>query len=150
MRGYYLTDEDFAEATANGISKQNAYNRYYILGWSRKRAVTQPLVRRTYDWEKWKEKSLVKRASFNKRISEGWAPEDAALVPPYHDRYKGSKITQEHYKIAEANGIGKNTVSMRVYTYKWSVEDAIKLPPGTTKSYKKLKYQALVKERVSK
>lgn len=33
----YLTDQDYEVAKQNGISKINAYNRFYILGWSKEK-----------------------------------------------------------------------------------------------------------------
>lgn len=44
-------------------------------------------------------------------------------------------LTEEHYKIAESNGISRSTAYARVYVYKkrWPIDKAITEPPKPTK-----------------
>lgn len=132
----YLTDEDYVIAEANGISKDNAYQRVYTYGWDVEKAITEPLKRQIdikSQWEKYKDASKVAKSTFYGRLAKGWESEKAALTPPIlnksEDKYPDSKIKAEHIKIAEANGITRNTLISRVHTYKWDIERATTEPP---------------------
>jgi hypothetical protein len=80
----YLTDDDFATAARNGISRRRAYERFYNWGWERERAITQPLQKRGHLWVQYKAKCAeinLSRAGFIGRIDSGMTPEQAATTP---------------------------------------------------------------------
>lgn len=130
----YLTKQDYETAQKNGISRKNAYNRFYNLGWSREKTITHSIIKKNL-WEQWKDKAVVKNITFYHRVQSGWDYEKAATTPllSQAERYKHSpvKISEEQLKIADLNGINRYTVRQRVYNYKWPVEKAITLPAGT-------------------
>ena len=43
MTREYLTDEDYAEALSNGISRKQLSNRFNFHKWDKRRAITQPI-----------------------------------------------------------------------------------------------------------
>jgi hypothetical protein len=77
----YLTDADFARAERNGIHAQCVKQRFYSLGWSKERSITQKYRPNRNLWEKYKNESLVGLETFKSRIRRGWEPEDAAMIP---------------------------------------------------------------------
>ena len=127
----YLTPEDFATAEKNGISEERAKARFYKMGWSKQRAITQKLKKPQHDWNKYHHQSLVTAQTFYQRIKKGMTPEEAALTPPLPKgcRFgKTIKITQEHMEQAVKNGIKVSTLYARVYNYDWDVERAVTEP----------------------
>lgn len=124
-----FTPEDYERAAANGISRDALANRVYSQGWDKERAITQPLnqkSQRTMIWEKLKDRAVVNRATYNKRVHNGMSPEKAALTPIERPNY-----TAEDVEKAESNGISYNTFKNRINTYKWPVEVATTAPLGT-------------------
>jgi hypothetical protein len=127
----YLTPQDFETAKKNGISEERAKARFYKLGWTKQRTITQKTRKPQHDWFKYKDKSLVSMQTFYQRIKKGMSPEEAALTPPVPlggrlDR--PMKITKEHIERAAKNGIKAATLNHRVYGYRWDVERAVTEP----------------------
>ena len=110
----YLTDDDYNIAEQNGISKVRAYQRFYVKGWSREEAITKPLANSQFKPYKAKcEEIGLNWHTFLRRVRRGMKPENA-LYPPAPPR-----ITSERIKQAAENGICLDTLSARVYQYKW-------------------------------
>lgn len=129
----YLTEKDYEIAEKNGICRDYAYQRFYMLGWSRDKAITTPVSRYQRLWAKYKDISLVSGPTFYRRVREGMPPEEAANTPPLPPRAmnKGKgKFTKQHLAIAAGNGINEKTAKARVYAYRWPVELAITVPIG--------------------
>lgn len=129
----YLTDEDFALAEANGIRKALAYDRFYRLGWAKKRATTETPKRRIWpDYKEEAEANGVTRHMFFKRIGDGIEPEEAiAMGYIGHGSNRGQhkkRLGRMHVEIAEANGIPEGTARNRVNLYGWDIERAITEP----------------------
>jgi hypothetical protein len=127
----YLTPKDFETAKRNGISEERAKARFYKLGWSKQRAITQEIKKPQYDWHKYKDKSTVSEQTFYQRIKKGMSPEEAAFTPPVPlggrlDR--PIKLTKEDIKRGARNGIKVATLYQRIYNYKWDVERAVTEP----------------------
>jgi hypothetical protein len=83
MDDFYLTEEDYAIAANNGISRKRAYQRFYQNGWEKERSITQPIVKGTL-WEKFSEKCEVigiTKAAFYSRVYRGMSPEEASSYP---------------------------------------------------------------------
>lgn len=129
----YLSPEDFQKAKDNGIEYETVYNRFYILGWPKEKAITKPVMRRGWGWKDYEEACAnlgISKSAFYKRIKEGWDLTKASTTPfvPYHERKKNVKITEEVKAIAEKNGIPLGTLKSRVYLYKWDVQRAMTEP----------------------
>lgn len=125
---YYLTGADYKVAEANGIPRDDAYNRYYRCGWDKERALTEPVgtyVRVTPNmkaWEEWKEvakKNKITKEMFFNRLNrkKKMTPEDAATRPKGYR--VGGTISPEIYALAEKNGIPKTTLRNRIFRQKW-------------------------------
>lgn len=131
---YYLTEEDYAIAKSNGISRNLAYYRYYVLKQDLERVLTEAIGesrRRTPNailWEEWKhvaEENGVTKVNFFNRLNAKrrvkWTPEEAASTPVTDKRFRRkAKITPAHYELAEKNGIAKSTLQNRVYNLHWN------------------------------
>jgi hypothetical protein len=121
----YLTDKDYEIAKGNGISHQAAYNRFYIYGYSRERAVTEP-IKDQYKWgyEKWKDHCQrlgISPALFRARRRSGWGPRKSATTPIIStaERSKAaSEINRRHPKeyleLAISNGLSRACFYQRV------------------------------------
>lgn len=123
----YLTAEDYAAAIKNGISRKNAYQRFYVYGWTKERTINEPLRDRSF-FKKYKEKCAeigLNYQTFLKRLRRGISPEDALYLP------KKPKLSPDLIAIAEKNGISPSTAKIRAYQYKWSVDRAITEPVHT-------------------
>jgi hypothetical protein len=134
----FPTPEEFKIAKANGISYDNVYNRVYTLGWDVQRAITTPIMKPNM-WHQYKEKCEklgVNQNMFYQRIHAGKTPEEASSYPPVppSDRApnkRGAKVTPELVKLAEQNGISKQTLVARVYMYRWEPMKAATTPVKT-------------------
>lgn len=134
----YLTDKDFEIAAENGISRANAIQRFYTYGFSKERAITERVKTKTLlgTWRPVLAITKVSESTFYRNMKvKGMTPFEAATTAPKKiGREKNTgKLTEEHIKIAEANGIPRQTVMSRVYTYvpKWDVQRAITEPVNT-------------------
>jgi hypothetical protein len=126
-----LTKSDYIIADLNGIPKKTVQTRVYTNGWDVDRAITQPVQQQTGIWTAWKDKMIVSRSVFYKRLKEGMSPEDAAMTPPtpYHERnQRKALLGHKEFERAAENGIAKITVKNRVYVLNWSVEKAVTTP----------------------
>lgn len=137
---YYLTEDDYLKAEKNGISRKNLYNRHYILGWSVEKSITEPMKVHKVRWKHFEEKCQkvgLSRAGFFHRIERGMDPELASSIPPTpkggHFQNRPGKLTKIDYEVAAANGIKRGTVMARVYSYGWSVEEAVSLKSRETR-----------------
>jgi hypothetical protein len=128
---YYLTEEDYARAASNGISRAMAYNRYYrCKGYDLERALTEPpgtYKRSTPNmqaWEEWApiaELNGISRQCFYNRLNarkREWTPEEAARTPIGSTRF--TRISPEIYALAEKNGIPIQTLRTRVSNQHWT------------------------------
>lgn len=130
----YLSPEDFETAKKNGINYHNAYERFYKRGWSKERAITEPIRDKAFSlYAKYKDICVVSRRAFENRIKRGMEPEAAATTPreDYTVRSGKGKLSKKLYEQALENGIGHATLHARVYIYNWSVERAISTPVNT-------------------
>lgn len=139
---YYLTPADYARAEEYGISKGNVYNRFYVLNWSKERAITTPIKRdkEKVRWRKIANQNGISTSSFYDRIRRiGWDYERAATTPimtkeQIRQASRKSRLrvfTEEQLLEAEKNGIPKRTAYQRVKNYKWTPERAVTEPVRT-------------------
>ncbi|USK56546.1 hypothetical protein LIS82_08780 [Cytobacillus solani] len=80
----YLTDQDYELAESRGISRQNAYLRFYQYGWSKRRTINTPVKVYANPWLEWKsiaESNGISERRFRKRVAAKWTPERAATEP---------------------------------------------------------------------
>lgn len=78
----YLSEEDFKIAESNGISRHNAFQRFYYYGWTKEKSITEPMRSantRLYK-QRCKEIGLSYR-TFCRRLERGWSAERALMVP---------------------------------------------------------------------
>ena len=133
-RYFYITDDDFETAEANGIKTLTVKNRVYRDGWDIDRAITQPVEKHDpfcKGWHDWKDKALVSKSTYLSRVRKGWTYEEAALTKPMtHSEAsrKKRKYSEELYRIARENGISEGVVRYRVSQMKWDIEKAITTP----------------------
>ncbi|MCM3747432.1 hypothetical protein M3223_08700 [Paenibacillus pasadenensis] len=141
---FYITPEEYAQAAANGISGQTLEVRIRQHGWSKQRALTEPVNRRHYKhpaYDQFKdqaEQNGIPPRVFGVRLGNGWAPERAATYP-YRPRSLGneriveygrarSKYPAELIERAAANGISRTTFICRVRDSGWDPEVAATRP----------------------
>jgi hypothetical protein len=80
----YLTEEDYAIAASNGISRKRAYQRFYDNGWEKECAITRRIG--ASRWSIYREKceaNGITQQRFNDRIRRGRNLEEAATTPLY-------------------------------------------------------------------
>ena len=97
----YLTDDDYAEALANGIGRKVLYDRFYNRKWDKYRAINQELGRKRkgFDalqrpennefWYRVARSKGMSASTYNKRIGRGMSPEEAATSPLQQRKRKG-------------------------------------------------------------
>lgn len=104
---FYLTDEHYAIAKKNGLSKTLVQKRHYI-GWDIERAITEPKNNQGYL------KEMVKKAADNgiditvyaisdRKNKLGWTDEEIVTIPLGERRNNENK---EYEKRALKNNIG--------------------------------------------
>lgn len=90
-----LTYLDIEKGKERGLSEQVIRHRFYGLGWSKERAISQPLQKRLGLWPKYRhlcEQIGISEATFCQRMKKyGWSPEKAATTPKYANG-KGRKM----------------------------------------------------------
>lgn len=80
----YITDEDYAVAESNGISKFTVDARVRTLYWEIEKAITQKprvlnrIPKIVLDSLK---KNNISKTTYNTRINIGWSVEDACTIP---------------------------------------------------------------------
>ena len=80
---YYITDEEYAIAKKNGISKHTLNYRIRQMGWDKEKALTKP-PRKYTDRAKQIEiakSNGISKTTFYDRLADGWKVEDAYTVP---------------------------------------------------------------------
>lgn len=139
----YLTDEDYIIAEKNGISHQRAYDRFYINGWDKQRAITQPL-KKVSIWEQYRDKCEshgIAKPTFYYRINNGLSPEEAATFPLVtsgsYSFNQQPRLQKEWLETAKKNGIGRSTLDQRIYILKWDIQRAITQPVDASKRRKR-------------
>lgn len=97
MEDMYLTEEDYAIAEKNGISRKRAYQRFYQNGWEKERSITQPIRKGTL-WKNYREKCEsigITKASFYSRIYRGMSPEEASVTPTIPNGFSLKGLTHK-------------------------------------------------------
>lgn len=138
-----LSEEEYAEAKANGVSRVTAYSRRHLCGWSKHDTVNVRLrgdATKSKVRKKYKERRIalgISEYMFDSRVfDEGIDPEVFLSTPELHKKKKAPQrkyaITEEQYKIAEANGIPRKRVQNRLSSKNkaYDVERAITEPVG--------------------
>lgn len=99
----YLSDEDYAEALGNGISRKQLTTRFYFWKWEKRRAITQQIGRRERGfndsrpankdfWYRVAKDRGMDPSTYNKRIKRGLSPEEAATRPLQSNVYKKEAV----------------------------------------------------------
>ncbi|MFN2746935.1 hypothetical protein ACINLE_17650 [Bacillus sp. z60-18] len=145
---FYITPEEFAQAEANGICKDTLIWRIRRQGWSKQRALTEPVkvydrVSYATEWEKWEgvaKENGVSRGLFRGRVARGWDSKKAATTPKIdrnehcrrmHElspRTRRRKFSEDLVKLAESNGVSYATLQCRVTARGWNPHTAATTP----------------------
>lgn len=142
MSKLFLNEEDYKIAESNGISREEADDRFYEHGMSLRRSIyNDKPVRQALPVNlsqvykkaaKSKKKPSVNYQAFARRVKDGWTIEKAL----YHKSRKSFHKDHEKYlKIAETNGISQVVYRQRLQ-YGWSEMDACTVPKRGINSYK--------------
>ncbi|MDT2259634.1 hypothetical protein P7H06_09040 [Paenibacillus larvae] len=137
---FYITPEEYEEASKNGVSAGLLEYRIRTANWSKARAIVTP-PRKFKDRSKWakvaKENGINYQAFLRRVNTYGWSEERAANEPMHTtEQFKRRmricnpvkrKYPVELIKKAEKNGISRNTFSKRV-SCGWSWERAATEP----------------------
>ncbi|MGG0209556.1 nucleoside permease [Bacillus mycoides] len=131
----WLTDEEYARAAANGVSRERLNSRVYDFDWDLELAISAPIgtVRHEYErkyakWLKVASENDINLSTFYSRLGLGWEIQEAAIKPV---RQK-SKAEKTWLNIAKQNGISYQTFMSRIHTRKWDLEKAATTPPINT------------------
>lgn len=141
---FYITPEEYAQAAANGISGHTLDVRIRLHGWSKQRAMTEPVNRRYYKhpaYDQLKglaEENGIPLRVFGVRLCIDWEPERAASYP-HRPRSLGNERIAEYGRArnkypaelierAAANGISRTTFICRVRDSGWDPEVAATRP----------------------
>lgn len=163
---FYITPEEFAQAEANGICKDTLIWRVRRQGWSKQRALTEPVQFQDRDkfsaiWDKWgklAEENGVSRAVFRYRLRRGWTKEKAATTPKIDQnehmkrmcelspRTKRRKFSEKLVKLAEKNGIRYTTLQSRVKKLGWDPYTAATTPVMSLREIQRKGNQAFRKK----
>lgn len=140
----YLTPEDFEIAEKNGISRDRVIDRFYSDGWSKRRAITQPVRKISAERAKYREiaeQHGITNENFSNRVRRGWTLDEASSIPIGQGRELpgsiASKLSKKQIQEAGERGIPKATVLNRVYTLLWPVDKAITVPVNKKHARKK-------------
>jgi hypothetical protein len=139
---YYITPEEYEEASKNGIDSFNLERRIRLLGWNKKRAVTTPLRRQRNrsEWVEIAERNGIGYQTFMSRVNVyGWNEERAATQPLQDRKEAALKATekirvlpQQYLEMAQKNGISYHTFRARIKKG-WDAERAATQPVATNK-----------------
>ncbi len=131
----WLTDEEYARAAANGVSRERLNSRVYDFEWDLELAISAPIgtFRHEYErkhskWLKLASENGINISTFYSRLGLGWECNEAATKPV---RQK-SKSEKKWLNIAKQNGISYQTFMSRIHTRKWDLEKAATTPPINT------------------
>ncbi|MFC7801294.1 hypothetical protein ACFTRE_15690 [Bacillus subtilis] len=145
---FYITPEEFAQAEANGICKDTLIWRIRRKGWSKQRALTEPVQFQDRDkfrveWSKWgkfAEENGVSRSVFYGKVKMGWDSEKAATTPKIDQnehmkrmcelspRTKRRKFSEDLVRLAESNGVSYTNLQNRVTNKGWDPYTAATTP----------------------
>ncbi|MEY9975274.1 hypothetical protein [Lysinibacillus sp. RC79] len=135
---YYITDDDYAIAKRNGISRECVNDRIRGRGWSKERALNTPVQKKNRFSREILEKAKsndIQLQTFRERVRRGWDIESAATVPPIprEERVKRSVSTRRVYPVeiinlADSNGISYGTFKNRVKKLGWDITTAATKP----------------------
>lgn len=131
---FYITPEEYDIAERNGISNKLLYYRIRRDGWSKERAMSQP-VRKRSDYSKWyliAEKNGISRRTFLMRMYNcGWDCERAATEPIKSIKEKvilmaesRRKYSDKIYETLKLNGISRTMFYGRIHRG-WTIERAM-------------------------
>lgn len=135
---YFITEEDFATAEKNGISRKNVTQRVDLYNMDVDKAITKPVKKKnTYDPKMLElaEKNGLLHI-FRPRVNSGNFTEYQAATEPLNTasqagkkgRKNVRKFTDEHLRIMKENGISPGTARQRISVYNMSLEVAITRP----------------------
>lgn len=137
---YYITDEEYEQAEARGISRTTLTYRIRELGWSKSKAMNTPIQKRhhypKHIMDKVKENN-INPSAFRWRVQNGWDIERACTEPtlPPDSPVRISRTAEKRRKypikiiqLAEKNGISYSNFYKRVNCYKWDVIKAATTP----------------------
>jgi len=123
----YISEEEYARAEANGITRTCLIQRIRKACWDREDALTRPMKpQRPRDslkqWRELAEKSGISKGTFWARVSGGMSPEEAATMPKQSrqdiqwKRWASTRKTPaEFVRLAEKNGINTRTFHSRIH-----------------------------------
>lgn len=134
---YYITPEEYAKATKNGINKKNLEKRVRNYGWDKKKAIETPL--RNSIPKKFKilakENGISINTFYQRMYVFKWNMYKAATEPIKNKKTiianaieKNRKYPKEYIEKAKANGIKEYNFRRRVREYGWSYEKAATTP----------------------
>lgn len=137
---YFLLEEDFLTAEANGINRRLATQRVDSYGWDVERAITEPVNTRNEafqrEWVVWeataKQNHVTRDNFYNRTRIRGMGAEEAATKP-----VRKSKRTDEQLAGMAKIGLYPNLVSTRIHKLGWSEEEALTTPKVTQKEQAK-------------
>lgn len=132
----YLLPEDYEKAKKKGIGEKTLYARVYTLGWSKERALNEPLQSRrdlqailTDEVRAELSARGISLNTFRGRLKRGWEVERAITAPPTrHVKKSHLKYPREVVEKAESNGISYETFVRRVKEG-WDMHEASEVKP---------------------
>lgn len=140
---FYITPEEYKRAAENGIRKRTLEDRIRKYGWSKERALTQPIQRKV-ERSKWRliaKENRISEITFSSRVNKYKWDEEKAATEPIRVLTGGKrKYSEEVYISLEKNGISRKTFYNRI-SQGWSLERAM-----TEKMYTKEEKAKKVKE----
>lgn len=149
---FYVTPEEYEQAEANGIDNVTLDRRVRLLGWSKKRAVSEEMRKFTRygEWVQIAKKNGINKQTFYTRVRKGWELEEAATKKPNKHLLKGVHpkrrvISKEALQLAEKNGIPYATLYARIKRKGWDENKAASTPLMSASDSGKLGAAALEK-----
>lgn len=153
--GHYITPDDYARASANGIHAAALEQRVRVYGWDTYRAATQPLQtqKNRSHWRAIAEKNGITPSTFYHRINQlGWEIKRAVtepLIPKSESLRRGTetrrKYAPEWFALAEQYGISPALFRERVRELGWDYQKAATEPKMSKSESGRLGKEALLK-----
>lgn len=124
-----LLEKDFEKALANGITRALLHSRYYQRDWSLERATTEPVNKKTpsehTSYIDVAQEHGISKATYYKRLKEGWSPEEASTTPTQGLGRRRTRIyTDDQLAIANQHGISRQMLDRRL-ARGWHLERAL-------------------------
>ncbi len=140
---FYITPEEYDQASSNGIIRQTLESRIRSMAWDKKSAIeTPPLKKQKIDkkWREIAESNGICYSTFRHRVSQlGWDVERAATQPLQDKKTQAGiarkscrKYPIEYLELAKKNGIQYDTFRVRVKNG-WGFERAATQPTMTNR-----------------